>query len=99
MNGDGYMYKGKAFYICDPTYSGASIGQCMPNYRNVKPIVELVCGYSINYFICKPQFQHLYNIFYKRYKDNVNISIYRHLQKYLYKGLCPKLNTNFSLQT
>ena len=41
MNGDGYMYKGKAFYICDPTYIGASIGQCMPDYRNVKPIVEL----------------------------------------------------------
>lgn len=40
MNEDGYMYKGKAFYICDPTYIGASIGQCMPNYRNVKPIVE-----------------------------------------------------------
>lgn len=40
MNGDGYMYKGKAFYICDPTCIGASIGQCMPNYRNVKPIVE-----------------------------------------------------------
>lgn len=41
MNGDGYMYKGKAFYICDPTYIGASIGQCMPDYRNLKPIVEL----------------------------------------------------------
>lgn len=41
MNGDGYMYKGKAFYICDPTFIGASIGQCMPNYRNVKPTVEL----------------------------------------------------------
>lgn len=41
MNGDGYMYKGKAFYICDPTYIGASIGQCMPDYRNVKPVVEL----------------------------------------------------------
>lgn len=40
MNGDGYMYKGKAFYICDPTFIGASIGQCMPDYRNVKPIVE-----------------------------------------------------------
>ena len=52
----------------------------------------------INYFICKPQFQHLYNIFYKWYKDNVNISIYRHLQKCLYKGLCPKLSTNFRLR-
>ena len=41
MNGDGYMYKGKAFYICDPTFIGASIGQCMPDYRNVKPTVEL----------------------------------------------------------
>lgn len=41
MNGDGYMYKGKAFYICDPTFIGASIGQCMPDYRNVKPVVEL----------------------------------------------------------
>lgn len=40
INGDGYMYKGMAFYICDPTYIGASIGQCMPNYRNEKPIVE-----------------------------------------------------------
>lgn len=40
-NGDGYMYNGKAFYICDPTFIGASIGQCMPDYRNVKPIVEL----------------------------------------------------------
>ena len=40
MNGDGYMYKGKAFYICDPTFIGASIGKCMPDYRNVKPIVE-----------------------------------------------------------
>ena len=41
MNGDGYMYKGKAFYICDPTFISASIGQCMPDYRNVKPVVEL----------------------------------------------------------
>ncbi len=41
MTGDGYMYKGKAFYICDPTYIGASIGQCMPYYRNVKPTVDL----------------------------------------------------------
>ncbi len=40
-NGDGYIYKGKTFYICDPTYIGASIGRCMPDYRNKKPIVEL----------------------------------------------------------
>ncbi len=41
MNGDGYMYRGKAFYICDPTFIGASIGQCMPDYRNLKSVVEL----------------------------------------------------------
>ena len=26
--------------------------------------------------------------------EKINISIYRHLQKCLYKGLCPKLSTN-----
>lgn len=41
MNGDGYMYKGKAFYICDPTFIGASIGQCMPDYKKATPIIEL----------------------------------------------------------
>ena len=39
--GDGYVYKGKRFIICDPTYIGAKIGMCMPNYKNTKPIVEL----------------------------------------------------------
>lgn len=41
IKGDGYMFKGKTYYICDPTYIGASIGQCMPEYRNVKPKIEL----------------------------------------------------------
>lgn len=40
VNGDGYIYEGKTYYICDPTYIGASIGQCMPTYRGVKPVVE-----------------------------------------------------------
>lgn len=40
INGDGYIYEGKTFYICDPTYIDASIGQCMPIYRDVKPVVE-----------------------------------------------------------
>ncbi len=38
--GDHYAIDGRNYYICDPTYIGASIGQCMPDYRNVKPIVE-----------------------------------------------------------
>lgn len=38
--GDAYTYRGKTFVICDPTFIGSSIGQCMPSYVNVKPIVE-----------------------------------------------------------
>lgn len=38
--GDGYVYNDNHFIICDPTYIGASIGQCMPMYQNVNPIVE-----------------------------------------------------------
>lgn len=41
INGDGYMYEGKRFTICDPTYIMASVGQCMPQYRDVKPKVQL----------------------------------------------------------
>ena len=40
VDGDGYLYNGKVFIICDPTYIGASIGQCMPSYQNIQPIVE-----------------------------------------------------------
>lgn len=38
MRGDGYMIDGKPYFICDPTYIGANIGQCMPQYVNVKPV-------------------------------------------------------------
>ena len=38
--GDAYTYEGKTYIICDPTYIGSTIGQCMPIYVNVKPIVE-----------------------------------------------------------
>ena len=41
LNGDSYLYNGKQYIICDPTYIGASIGMCMPNYKKVKPEVEL----------------------------------------------------------
>ena len=39
--GDNYIYEGKRFTICDPTYIGAHIGMCMPDYKNTKPKVEL----------------------------------------------------------
>lgn len=41
ITGDGYVYEGKKFIICDPTYIGASIGMCMPDYKNIRPIIDL----------------------------------------------------------
>lgn len=42
ITGDGYIYQdGSKYLICDPTFIGASVGQCMPEYENVKPQVEL----------------------------------------------------------
>lgn len=41
LNADCYIYQGKQYVICDPTYIGASIGMCMPDFRNVKPEIEL----------------------------------------------------------
>lgn len=38
--GDNYTHNGHKYTICDPTYIGADIGMCMPNYRNEKLIVE-----------------------------------------------------------
>lgn len=42
LNADYYTYKGKQYVICDPTYIGASIGMCMPDFKEVKPEIELV---------------------------------------------------------
>ena len=39
--GSGYRYEGKTYIICDPTYIGANIGQCMPQYEGMEPKVEL----------------------------------------------------------
>lgn len=40
VDGDAYTYRGKTYTICDPTYIGASVGQCMPNYRGTRPHIE-----------------------------------------------------------
>lgn len=40
-NGTSYEYKGKRYYICDPTYIGASIGKCMPKYEKESPKIEI----------------------------------------------------------
>ena len=35
------MYKDKFYTICDPTYIGSSVGQCMPSCIYEKPIIEI----------------------------------------------------------
>ena len=42
ITGDGYMYKGHKYLIADPTYIGANVGMCMPNFRDKQPEVELI---------------------------------------------------------
>lgn len=39
--GDGYIYDGRNYLICDPCYIGAGIGRCMPDYKQVQPKVQL----------------------------------------------------------
>ena len=35
VSGDYLMVEGKKYVVCDPTYIGASIGNAMPQYRDV----------------------------------------------------------------
>ena len=37
VTGTHYIHEGRKFYIADPTYIGASIGECMPDYIHTKP--------------------------------------------------------------
>ena len=41
IEGHGYRYNNKTFYISDPTYIGATTGMCMPDFINNKPKIEL----------------------------------------------------------
>ena len=41
IEGHGYRYDNKTFYISDPTYIGATTGMCMPDFINNKPKIEL----------------------------------------------------------
>lgn len=42
LNADSYIYQGKQYVICDPTYIGATIGMCMPDFKNIKPEIDLI---------------------------------------------------------
>lgn len=39
VKGEGFMYGGKKYYVCDPTYINASIGMTMPQYKGKTPKV------------------------------------------------------------
>jgi hypothetical protein len=42
VKGDGFMYGGKKYYVCDPTYINASIGMAMPQFKGKTPkIIKL----------------------------------------------------------
>lgn len=40
--GNGYYFGGEFYLICDPSYIGATIGKCMPEFRLVEPRVYIV---------------------------------------------------------
>lgn len=42
ISGDYYVVNDKKYYVCDPTYVGASIGEAMPMYKDVKADIILL---------------------------------------------------------
>lgn len=42
VTGTYYIHEGRKFYIADPTYIGASIGECMPDYIHTKPNLLII---------------------------------------------------------
>lgn len=41
IEGTGYRYENKSFFISDPTYIGATTGMCMPDFLKEQPEIEL----------------------------------------------------------
>lgn len=39
IQGDYYLIDGEAYYVCDPTYIGAGIGESMPQYQDIRATV------------------------------------------------------------
>lgn len=46
--GNGYFYGDDYYLICDPSYVGAPIGRCMPEYRSVNPVVKTMISTMAN---------------------------------------------------
>lgn len=40
--GNYYIYKDKNFTMCDPTYEYASVGECMPKFKNTSPEIIII---------------------------------------------------------
>lgn len=40
ISGDGYISRGKKFYVSDPTYIGSVTGMCMPDFRSIQPKID-----------------------------------------------------------
>lgn len=41
LDGDGYIYNDRKYIICDPTYTDAAPGTCMPAYSALSPTIHL----------------------------------------------------------
>lgn len=37
ISGEYIIFKGEKYFICDPTFINAKVGQCMPKYKNIDP--------------------------------------------------------------
>ena len=46
--GNGYYYGDDYYLICDPSYVGAPIGRCMPQYRSLQPSVKTLVPVSVS---------------------------------------------------
>lgn len=42
IHGDYYLIDGRKYYVCDPTYIGANIGESMPQYKNIRANVIML---------------------------------------------------------
>ena len=42
VTGDYYLLNGRKYYVCDPTYTGAGIGETMPQYQTVKADIMIL---------------------------------------------------------
>ena len=47
--GDGVIFKGRRYVICDPTFINANAGACMPSFKTVTPNIIQIESKSVGY--------------------------------------------------